>query len=113
LDKWLYLLKNLQTFDVLPNFLNSSIFQKFFNITDISKLTKEERMAIDWNLKHEMDYVATIRFAAEEAAAETRLNERRALVHKLESGGIPAEQILQILGITREELEAPFVPTPI
>jgi len=113
LDKWLYLLKNLQTFDVLPNFLNSSIFQKVFNITDISKLTKEERMAIDWNLKHEMDYVATIRFAAEEAAAETRLNERRALVHKLESGGIPAEQILQILGITREELEAPFVPTPI
>lgn len=70
LDKWIYLLKNLHHLTELPIALKQPIFQKIFKLAEITKLTKEERMLFDRNLKNQMDYDASIRFAAEEAELE-------------------------------------------
>jgi len=43
LDKWFYLLKNLNRLDKIPDFLDKRVFQKIFKIAEMSKMTKEER----------------------------------------------------------------------
>jgi predicted transposase/invertase (TIGR01784 family) len=41
-DKWLYFLKNLESFDHIPAILNEPIFQKGFEIAEISHLTPSQ-----------------------------------------------------------------------
>jgi predicted transposase/invertase (TIGR01784 family) len=67
LDKWVYLLKNMHLLDKLPEFLNEGIFQKVFNITEMSKLTKDARMRYERDLKTKSDYDGGIAYAIEKA----------------------------------------------
>jgi predicted transposase/invertase (TIGR01784 family) len=41
-DKWLYFLKNLESFNYIPAILNEPIFQKGFEIAEISHLNVEQ-----------------------------------------------------------------------
>ena len=41
-DKWLYFLKNLESFNHIPSILNEPIFQKGFEIAEISHLNIEQ-----------------------------------------------------------------------
>ena len=41
-DKWLYFLKNLESFNHIPTILNEPIFQKGFEIAEISHLNIEQ-----------------------------------------------------------------------
>jgi len=41
-DKWLYFLKNLESFNHIPAILNEPIFQKGFEIAEISHLNVEQ-----------------------------------------------------------------------
>ena len=41
-DKWLYFLKNLESFNHIPAILNEPIFQKGFEIAEISHLNMEQ-----------------------------------------------------------------------
>ncbi len=41
-DKWVYFLKNLETFDHIPSILNEPIFNKGFEIAEISHLKPEQ-----------------------------------------------------------------------
>lgn len=111
LDKWIYLLKNMHDLKKLPVSLDKPIFQKIFNIAEINKLTKEERMLFDRNLKNQMDYDASIRFAAEEAAEkaakETAEKTQKCIAHKLEKMGMSKSQILEITDLSAVQLTNP------
>ena len=72
-DKWLFLLKNISTLDRIPAVLNKRIFQKLFQIGEVSGLTKEERMLYDSGLKAKRDYMNSIAYAKKEGAEEERI----------------------------------------
>src|SRR5690606_17703090 len=55
MDKWMYLLKDMSTLDKVPTFLDKRIFQLIFNISEVAKLRKEERMAYEESLKAKWD----------------------------------------------------------
>jgi predicted transposase/invertase (TIGR01784 family) len=42
LDKWLFFLKNLETFDDIPKILNEPIFQKGFEKAKIAKMSNKD-----------------------------------------------------------------------
>lgn len=54
-DKWMYLLKHMDTLDKIPTFLDKRVFQLIFKISEVAKLRKEERMAYEESLKTKWD----------------------------------------------------------
>jgi len=61
LNKWLYFLKYLPAFDVIPKlFEGDVVFQKAFRIAEMANFTPEERRAYDLNLKRIWDSYAAL-----------------------------------------------------
>jgi predicted transposase/invertase (TIGR01784 family) len=60
-DKWLYFLKNLESFNHIPTILNEPIFQKCFEIAELSHLSSEQYEQYQksliqyWDLKNVSD----------------------------------------------------------
>jgi len=75
LDKWLYVLKNLDKFDRIPERIKDKIFEKVFKISEYQKLSEEERQAYEDSLKYYRDLKNSMDTAQEEGAklAEERL----------------------------------------
>ncbi len=42
-DRWIYVLKNMETFNRLPWMAKDSVFHRLSEIADVSAMTKEER----------------------------------------------------------------------
>jgi len=55
LDKWLYVLRNLEKFDRIPDQIKEKIFRKVFQIAEYEKLNREERQAYEHSLKYYRD----------------------------------------------------------
>ncbi|MEN5231585.1 PD-(D/E)XK nuclease family transposase [Sphingobacterium faecium] len=55
LDKVFFMLKNMSTLKTLPRIMNSTVFQRFFQLANYAKLTKEERTMYDISLKRKWD----------------------------------------------------------
>jgi len=75
LDKWLYVLKNLDKFDRIPERIKDKIFEKVFKISEYQKLSEEERQAYEDSLKYYRDLKNSMDTAQEEGVkiAEERL----------------------------------------
>lgn len=54
-DKWLYAIKNLNRLDKVPDKLREKIFEKFFEIAEISNFTREEVINYEDSLKYYRD----------------------------------------------------------
>jgi len=101
LDKWVYLLKNMHLLDKLPEFLNEGIFKKVFNITEMSKLTKEERMRYERDLKTKSDFEGGIAYSIEKAE-KTKVLE---IAHAMKMDGLTVSQIQKFTKLEIEEIE--------
>ena len=103
-DKWCYFLKNLESFDVIPNILNEPIFMKAFEIAKVSKMDKNDYILyqISKSKKYDMELV--------EEAAEQRGKEENEVkvvlsIHNkgfnpleiADLSSIPIERVLIIL----------------
>ena len=61
-ERWIYVLKNMETLQRLPFKARSAVFQKLEEIVDIASLTKEERIMYDESLKVYRDNLAVREF---------------------------------------------------
>ena len=79
-DRWMYLLKNMVSFEKIPEYAPKSVFSKILEVADVASLNEEERWEYDQALKHYRDYNNTLhtsyRQGKEEGYAEGR-NEGR------------------------------------
>ena len=117
IDKWLYLLKNLNTLKKIPALLNKRIFERVFKIAEIANLTNEERVMYNASLKSKMDYDGSIAFA-EDRAFEKGLekgaqlerakaeSEKRETACNLKNMSMPVEDIAKVTGLSIQEIEA-------
>ncbi len=72
-DKWCYFLKNLESFDQIPNILNEPIFQKAFGTAELANLSIEQRAIYEENL---------IQYWGMKSALETAVEEREIEIAK-------------------------------
>ena len=123
LDKWLYVLKHLDTFERIPEKIKDKIFQKVFNLAEYQKLSKEERQAYEDSLKYYRDLKNSLDTAKSEGKkegykeaedtykpmVEKERNEKKELQRKsareLKAAGVPIDKIAEITGLSREEIE--------
>nr|VFK20424.1 MAG: conserved hypothetical protein (putative transposase or invertase) [Candidatus Kentron sp. LFY] len=71
-DKWLYFLKNLESFDHIPAILDEPIFQKAFRTAELANLSHEQYTAYEENLLDYLGVKAAMVTARNEGKAEGR-----------------------------------------
>ncbi len=87
-DKWLYVLKNLDRFDRIPEKIKDKIFKKLFSVAEYANLTTDEQLEYQMSLGYYWDLLATIGTAKEDAIEE----ERKKLLPLIEQAENKAKQ---------------------
>lgn len=117
LDRWFYLLKNMSRMEKMPLYFDKRVFQKVFQIAEVSKLTKEERMLYERSLKEKWDYENVLAYAVKEAGekkyAEGKQEGRQEgkqegileTARKLKAIGVAIEDISKGTGLSIAEIE--------
>jgi len=100
LDKWLYLIKNLEDFQTIPSIFKEEVFSQAFEKAELAKMGYEELEKYEMNLKIYRDYKNTIDTAFDEGK-----NERSMEMAKLMKGdNEPIEKIIKYTGLTEESV---------
>ena len=113
-EKWLYLLKNLNRLDRIPDKLKTKIFMKFLEVAEIAKLSPDEAREYEDSLKVYRDWhnitETTRREAREEGLkkakrkAEEEGEERTAIAFlRL---GVSIEMVMQATGFSEKKVKA-------
>lgn len=117
LERWFYLLKNMSRLDRVPVYFSKRVFQKIFQIAEVSKLTKEERMLYEKSLEEKWDYENVLAYAvkeAEEKGIEKGIEKGReegaylktlTLARKMKANGLSVKAIADITDLSIEEIE--------
>ena len=69
-DKWMYVIRNLNKLDRLPDELREGIFEKLFEVAEIAKFSPEEVRAYEDSLKSYRDLKNSLDTAREEGREE-------------------------------------------
>ena len=108
-ERWIYVLKNMETINRLPWTAKSAVFKRLEEIAEVRALTKEEQMQYDHALKVYRDNYNTFQGAIEEGMKEGREKGRadktKEVVQNMKKMGMSIEQIAQACGISVEEAE--------
>lgn len=116
-ERWIYVLKNMETLKRLPFKARKSVFEKLEKIVDIASLSKEERIKYDESIKVYRDNLATIEYAEQKGMKEGlekgrkeglekgRKEANEATARNLKKLGIPLPVIMDATGLSAEEIE--------
>ena len=112
-DKWIYVLKNMETLTRLPWAAKSSVFKRLEQIADVASLSRQERMKYDVGLRKYRDTLSVLEGAKQDGLAEGRAEgraegEKKAkekIASNLLALGVPIETIMQASGLSEEEIK--------
>lgn len=99
-DKWLYFLKNLESFNKIPNILKEEIFEEAFKVAEISNFTQEELMEYEESLRIYRDNINVIETAKVEGKIEMAvemLKDGEAIEKIVRYSKLSEEEILELM----------------
>src|SRR5574344_188552 len=109
-ERWIYLLKNMETLNRLPWAAQSAVFQKLESIADVGGMTRAERLQYDEALKKYRDTISVFEGVRMEGNAEGReegrLEEKIAIARNLKSMGMSISDVSKATGLQEEEIKA-------
>lgn len=109
-DRWIYTLKNMETFKNIPFQPYMAVFKELEQITDIASMTKEERLRYDESIKIYRDNLAVMEFAVnkakKEGMEEGMQKEKLDIARSLKANGIPTDIIARTTGLSPAEISA-------
>ena len=111
-DRWIYVLKNMETIKRLPWAAQNSVFQKLAEIADVSSLTKEERLHYDEALRKYRDTLCVLESAEQrglkkgraEGLAKGRAEGRLEIARNMKENGLSVDLIAACSGLSPEEI---------
>jgi len=101
-EKWLYVLRNLNRLDRIPEKLKEQIFEKVFETAEIAKFTPDQIRSYEDSLKYYRD----LKNSLDTAKAEGKIEEKEEVVLKMDKKGYPVEDIAEITGLNVERVIA-------
>ncbi len=108
-ERWIYLLKNMETLNRLPWAAQSAVFQKLESIADVGGMTRAERLQYDEALKKYRDTISVfegVRLEGRmEGNAEGRANEKKNTVKRLLASGASVDIIAVATGLAHDEVK--------
>jgi predicted transposase/invertase (TIGR01784 family) len=96
-DKWLYVLKNLNKLERIPEELREKIFKKLFKTAEIAKFNPEQVNSYEDSLKYYRDIKNSLDTAREEGKIEVAIN--------LLKNGVDIQIIKNSTGLSKAEIE--------
>ena len=109
-ERWIYLLKNMETLNRLPWAAQSAVFKKLESIADVGGMTRAERLQYDEALKKYRDTISVfegVRLEGRmEGNAEGRVEEKIAIARNLRSMGMSISDISKATSLQEEEIKA-------
>ena len=109
-EKWIYVLKNMETLTRLPWAAKSSVFKRLEQIADVASLSRKERMKYDEGLRKYRDTLSVLEGAKQDGLAEGRAEgiqkEKAETVKRLAAIGADIKTITTATGLTEIEIKA-------
>jgi predicted transposase/invertase (TIGR01784 family) len=96
-DKWLYVIRNLNRLDKVPDKLRELIFEKLFETAEIARFTPEQIRSYEDSLKYYRDLKNSLDTAKEEKALE--------IAKEMIKAGEAIEKIIKYTGLTQKQIE--------
>ena len=99
-DRWIYVLKHMETFKRLPWAAQNSVFQRLAEIADISSLSREERQKYDVALRKYRDTLGVLEGAQLRGATSKGIE----IARNMKVDGMSTELIQKYTGLSVEEI---------
>lgn len=103
-EKWMYVIRNLNKLDRIPDELREGIFERLFELAEVARFTPEQYEAYEDSLKYYRDLKNTLDTAREEAREEGISEGIQKVALELIRKKINDEIILSSTGLTAEQL---------
>jgi predicted transposase/invertase (TIGR01784 family) len=100
-EKWIYILNHMEVLEKLPKFLQSDVFKRLAEVTDVDSLSKEERREYDLALKHYRDTRSVLAYSEQKGRKE----EKREIAKSMKASSYDLSEITRITGLSVEEIE--------
>ena len=100
-DKWLFVLRNLNKLDRVPEKLREQIFDKLFETAEIAKFTPAQIQSYEDSLKYYRDLKNALDTAKEEGIEEGKIEVARKALTK----GYSIEEVMELTDLTRAQIE--------
>lgn len=100
-DKWLYVIRNLNRLDRVPDRLRERVFEKLFETAEIAKFTPEEIRSYEDSLKYYRDLKNSLDTAKQEAREERNIEIAKNALLKNYS----IDDVIELTGLSREQVE--------
>lgn len=112
-DKWLYVIRNLNRLERVPDKLKERIFEKLFETAEIAKFTPDQVRSYEDSLKYYRDLKNSLDTARDEGITEGRIEGR---IEGMKEGklevarqalkkGLPIKDISELTGLSEKEIE--------
>ena len=117
-ERWIYILKNMEILDRMPWAAQNAVFQRLAEVAEVSKLSKEDRLAYDHALKRYRDTYNAMTGAEQKGLAEGLAKGRaegraegieeakRENALRMKAKGYLVEDIAEITGLDAETINS-------
>ena len=99
-EKWLYVIRNLNRLDKVPDKLREKIFNKLFEVAEIAKFTPDQIHSYEDSLKYYRDLKSSFDTKYEEGKIEGKIEIAKKLLNK----GMSIKDIIDLTGLSKEEI---------
>lgn len=103
-ERWIYILKNMSTFERMPFLARNAVFKKLSEIADFSALSKDERDKYDESIKRMRDAISLMTTAKNEGREEGREARNIEIAKMMISEKEPIEKIMAYTGLSEKEI---------
>ena len=107
-DKWLYVLKNLNRLDRIPEHLREQIFERLFEVAEVARFTREELLSYEDSLKYYRDLKNSLDTAFDEGFEVGKDKGREeGKIEVIKNGvksGLEISVLSKLTGMTEEEI---------
>ena len=103
-ERWIFLLKNMETLSRLPWAAQSAVFKKLESIADVGAMSRDERLKYDESLRKYRDTISVFEGVRLEGRLEGQRNEKMENARKMKSYGLALDMIADITGLSVEEV---------
>jgi predicted transposase/invertase (TIGR01784 family) len=103
-EKWLYVIRNLNKLDRVPDKLRERIFDKLFEVAEIAKFTPEQARSYEDSLKYYRDIKASLDTKYEEGLEKGLEKGIEKVAIEMLNEDEPIEKIIKFTGLTKEQI---------
>lgn len=104
-ERWIYVLKNMETLERMPFQAQNALFEKLASITDVSALSEKDQERYEESLRIYRDNYAADEYSFNRGKAEGVAAERTMIARNLKDNGVDIQLIIRCTGLTKEQID--------